>query len=61
LYVLCFSDLGPNTGPHPIRREELMASFNPDRGWNVAAIEPDRIKTRFHADVPAWFATIKRI
>ena len=62
LYVLCFSDAGPDTGPHPIRREELRAAFNPGKGWNVAALEPDRIQTRFHDDgAPAWFATIKRI
>jgi len=62
LYVLCFSDAGPGTGPHPIRREELRAAFNPGTGWNVAALEPDRIQTRFHDDgAPAWFATIKRI
>src|SRR5262249_30518282 len=29
LYVLCFSDEGPNTGPHPITQEELRAAFNP--------------------------------
>ncbi|HTQ60357.1 MAG TPA: class I SAM-dependent methyltransferase [Candidatus Solibacter sp.] len=66
LYVLCFSDTGPDTGPHPVREEELRAAFSPDRrpgsGWTVAAIEPDRIHTRFHANgAPAWFATIKRI
>jgi SAM-dependent methyltransferase len=63
LYVLCFSDDGPDTGPHPIRQEELRAAFNPSRGWNVAAIKADRIQTRFHDDngAPAWFATIKRI
>jgi SAM-dependent methyltransferase len=62
LYVLCFSNDGPNTGPHPIRQEELRAAFNPSNGWNVAAIEPDRIQTRFHDHgAPAWFATIKRI
>jgi len=62
LYVLCFSDHGPDTGPHPIRREELRAAFNPSSGWNVAAIEPERIQTRFHDHgTPAWFATIKRI
>ncbi len=62
LYVLCFSDRGPDTGPHPIREEELREAFNPSNGWNVAAIEPDRIQTRFHDDgAPAWFATIKRI
>jgi SAM-dependent methyltransferase len=62
LYVLCFSDDGPETGPHPITQEELRTAFNPGDGWNVAAIEPDRLQTRFHADgAPAWFATIKRI
>jgi ubiquinone/menaquinone biosynthesis C-methylase UbiE len=62
LYVLCFSDQGPDTGPHPISQEELRAAFNPSTGWNVAAIESDRIQTRFHDDgAPAWFATIKRI
>ncbi len=62
LYVLCFSDDGPDTGPHPISQEELKAAFNPSNGWNVAAIEPDRIQTRFHDHgAPAWFATIKRI
>jgi hypothetical protein len=31
-------------------------------GWNVAAIKPDRVQTRYHDDgAPAWFATIKRI
>ena len=62
LYVLCFSDDGPDTGPHPITQEELRAAFNPSNGWNVAAIEPDRIQTRYHDNgAPAWFATIKRI
>ena len=61
-YLLCFSDEGPDTGPHPISQEELRAAFVPSNGWNVAAIEPDRIQTRYHDDgVPAWFATIKRI
>jgi SAM-dependent methyltransferase len=62
LYVLCFSDEGPDTGPHPVRQEVLRAAFDPSHGWNVAAIEPDRIQTRFRDDgAPAWFATIKRI
>ena len=63
LYVLCFSDDGPDTGPHPIRQEELGAAFNPTNGWYVAAIEPDRVQTRFHGEsgAPAWFETIKRI
>jgi SAM-dependent methyltransferase len=63
LYVLCFSDEGVDTGPHPVRHEELRSAFGPGDGWNVAAIEPDRIQTRFHDDAgaPAWLATIKRI
>ncbi len=62
LYVLCFSDEGPDTGPHPIRQEELRAAFNPGSGWKVVAIEPDRIHTRHHEhDGPAWLATIRRL
>jgi SAM-dependent methyltransferase len=62
LYVLCFSDDGPDTGPHPISQKELRAAFNSSNGWNVAAIEPDRIHTRYLDNgAPAWFATIKRI
>jgi SAM-dependent methyltransferase len=62
LYVFCFSDDGPDTGPHPITQEELRAAFNPRNGWKVDAIEPDRLQTRFHDNgAPAWFATIKRI
>ncbi len=61
LYVLCFSDDGPDTGPHPVSREELNAAFMPEVGWDVAAVEPGRIQTRFHDDgAPAWVATIKR-
>ena len=62
LYVLCFSDHGPDTGPHPIGEEELRAAFAPSIGWSVGTIEPDRLQTRFHEDgAPAWFATIKRV
>jgi len=62
LYVLCFSEDGPDTGPHPVTQEELRAAFNPSSGWTVAAIEPDRIHTRYHDDgAPAWFATINRM
>jgi SAM-dependent methyltransferase len=61
VYVLCFSDDGPDTGPHPISQNELRAAFNNSNGWHVVAIEPDRIQTRYHDDgAPAWFATIKR-
>jgi SAM-dependent methyltransferase len=62
LYVLCFRDDGPDTGPHPVSQDELRAAFNSDSGWNIAAIEPDRVETRFHADgAPAWLVTVKRI
>jgi SAM-dependent methyltransferase len=63
LYVLCFSDEGPDTGPHPVSREDLRAAFDPGTGWKVAAIEPDRVLTRFHGDrgAPAWLATVRRL
>ena len=63
LYVLCFSDAGPDTGPHPTSQRDLRAAFHPSAGWHVATIEPDRVQTRFHDDhgAPTWFATIKRM
>ena len=62
LYVLCFSDDGPDTGPHPVSQEELRTAFKPSNGWNLGTIKPDRIQTRYNEDgAPAWFATIKRI
>lgn len=63
LYVLCFSNIGPDPGPHPVAQDELRTAFQPSSGWDVAAIEPDRIRTRFHDDdgAPAWLATVKRI
>ena len=61
LYVLCFSDEGPDTGPHPVTQDELRAAFDPGTGWSVTTIEPDRIRTRFHEHgAPAWLATISR-
>ena len=62
LYVLCFSDDGPDIGPHPISQEELRAAFSRSNGWNVVDIKPERIETRYHGNgAPAWFATVKRI
>ena len=62
LYVLCFSDEGPDLGPHPISREDLRATFSPKNGWNLVAIEPDRLQTGIHDDgAPAWVGTIRRI
>ncbi len=58
LYILCFSDQGPDTGPHPISQAELRAAFTPGNGWSVAAIRPERIHTSFHENgAPAWFAS----
>jgi SAM-dependent methyltransferase len=62
LYLLCFSDIGPDTGPHPISQEELRAAFNHSGGWSVASISPDRCQTRFDAQgAPGWLAKIERI
>jgi SAM-dependent methyltransferase len=62
LHVLCFSDEGPDTGPHPVRRDELRNAFDIGAGWSVVAIEPERLLTRFHDHgAPAWLATIKRL
>jgi len=62
VYVLSFSDDGPDTGPHPISQEELRAAFNSSNGWNVAILERERIQTRYHDNgAPGWLATMKRI
>jgi SAM-dependent methyltransferase len=63
LYMLCFSDVGPDTGgPHRISQEELRAAFKPSSGWSVATVSPDRVRTRFDAQgAPAWLATMERI
>jgi SAM-dependent methyltransferase len=62
LHLLCFSDIGPDTGPHPVSQQELRAAFERSGGWSVASIEPDRCQTRFHAEgAPAWSARIDRI
>jgi SAM-dependent methyltransferase len=63
LYLLCFSDDGPGTGPHPVRRDELTAVFGPDFGWAVRSIAPDRLRTRFHDEngAPAWLVTATRV
>ncbi len=47
LYILCFSDEGPDTGPHPVSQEDLRAAFTSGSGWNIAAIQPDRVRTRY--------------
>ena len=61
LYVLCFSDVGPETGPHPVSEAELRAAFAPGTGWEVAEIEPVRIETRFHDHgASGWLARVSR-
>ncbi|MBK1789048.1 class I SAM-dependent methyltransferase [Prauserella sp. ASG 168] len=61
VYVLCFSDAGPGTGPHPVREDDVRAAFGTG-DWHVAAVERERIRTRFHDEdgAPAWLATITR-
>jgi SAM-dependent methyltransferase len=62
LYVLCFSDIGPDTGPHPVSQDEIRSAFHAGTGWDVAAIEADRIHTIYHENgAPAWLATVNRI
>jgi SAM-dependent methyltransferase len=63
LHLLAFSDIGPDTGPHPVSRDELASAFGPGTGWTVAAIEPDRVLTRFHDEhgAPAWLAELTRV
>jgi ubiquinone/menaquinone biosynthesis C-methylase UbiE len=60
VYVLCFRP-GPDAGPHPVSEGDLRDAF--DQGWEITAITPNRIRTRYHdADgAPAWLATIRRI
>ncbi len=62
LYVLCFSDDSPDTGPHPVSHDELKAAFTTSAGWNIVSIAAERLRTRFHDanGAPAWLATIKR-
>jgi SAM-dependent methyltransferase len=63
LYVLCFSDVGPDTvGPHPVGQEELRAAFKRGSGWSVTSVSPAGLQTRFDAQgAPAWLAKIERI
>ena len=62
LFVVCFSDDGPETGPHPLSQEEIRAALHPDAGWNLTSIERSRLQTRFHDHgAPAWLVTALRI
>ena len=61
LYVLCFSDQGPDRGPHPISQDELRAAFSPDNGWRVADITATQVQTRLHEHgASAWLTTVRR-
>lgn len=62
LCILCFSDRGPDTGPHPVSEGELRAAFSDESSWHVEAVETERVQTRFHGDegAPGWLATIRR-
>ncbi len=62
LYVLCFSDIGADLGPHPVSRDDVEAAFTPATGWAIADIGRDRIHTTFNeSGAPAWLVTILRI
>jgi SAM-dependent methyltransferase len=62
LYVLCFRAAGSDSGPHPVREDELRTAFSSGAGWEIASLSPDRILTRFQpAGAPAWFAIMRRI
>lgn len=62
LFVLCFSDVGSDAGPHPVSEDELRRAFDPTDEWRVEAIDADRVLTRFHdaRGAPAWLATVIR-
>ncbi|MFE3316916.1 class I SAM-dependent methyltransferase [Nocardia sp. NPDC059195] len=60
LYVLCFSDIGTGTGPHPVSREALTTPFADSPAWQITTIAPEHLRTRFHDSTPAWLATVVR-
>jgi SAM-dependent methyltransferase len=63
VYVLCFSDVGPDDcGPHPVSQQELNTAFKRSGGWSVVSISPDQIQTRFAGHgLPAWLVKIERV
>ncbi len=38
LYVLCFSDVGPDIGPHPVSQGQLRTAFEPSGGWTLVSV-----------------------
>ncbi len=62
LFLLCFSDVGSDPGPHPVTQQELRAVFTPDRGWEVVAIDADCLETRLREHcLPAWLLRARRV
>jgi SAM-dependent methyltransferase len=63
LYVLSFSDEGPDAGPHPLSRPDLEAAFGTRAGWEISRLEAARISTRFHGEdgAPGWLAMVTRV
>ncbi|WKG12585.1 class I SAM-dependent methyltransferase [Nocardia sp. PE-7] len=60
LYVLCFSDIGAEIGPHPVSKDALAAPFGDSPAWRLANIVPEQLRTRFSDSTPAWLATVLR-
>ncbi|WP_280338611.1 class I SAM-dependent methyltransferase [Nocardia neocaledoniensis] len=60
VHILCFSDTGPTPGPHPMSRAAVAEPFESGVDWQVVAIEPETLRTRFSAASPAWLATVRR-
>ena len=61
LYVLCFSDEGSVTGPHPVSRVEFAEAFGAHSGWEITALEAARVQANFLEDgAPGWLARIRR-
>jgi SAM-dependent methyltransferase len=62
VHVMCFCDLGPGTGPHPVSQEELKSAFRRADGWNITSIGRDTLETEPAVySGPAWVATIERL
>ncbi|MGH9043644.1 MAG: class I SAM-dependent methyltransferase [Acidimicrobiales bacterium] len=61
-YVLCFSDRGPDTGPHPVSEAELHLVFDGRAGWEIQSVQPERLYASFAqvGGLAAWMVTVKR-
>ena len=52
----------PRPAPTRSARTSRRLAFTQGHGWQVAALEADRLQTTFHHDgAPAWLATLTRI